>query len=302
GSCSAFVHLGHNFRSKVSLFLLDALADNQAHEADHVSASGLDQRTHGLVRVLDERLVQQADFLEELADAAAEHLLDDFRRLASHVRLCTDDFLFLLQYLGRHVIAAHNHRRNRRHVHGHILAQLGVAAFQADQHTDLAAVYIGADSTVGIQYRAATHLDVLATLLHQCLAGFFDAAAISHFQLGNFRGICFTSGQGCLGNFLAERQEVFVAGNEVSFGVDFHHHGFLAIGANGHGNSAFSSSTTRFLGRFRLTGFAQVVDRFFDVTVGVDQCLLALHHAKAGTFTQFFHQSSSYSSHDRPLD
>jgi hypothetical protein len=53
------------------------------------------QLAHGGVRVLDEGLLDEAVLGEELLDAAADHLLDDLRRLAGLQRLGRVDFLSL---------------------------------------------------------------------------------------------------------------------------------------------------------------------------------------------------------------
>src|SRR5690606_23416067 len=80
-----FLLLGssRDFGSEVGLFLLDAFAELQADHAGDLdrSAGGLfgflERLGDGEVRVDDESLRQQRDFLEELAHAAFDHLLDD---------------------------------------------------------------------------------------------------------------------------------------------------------------------------------------------------------------------------------
>src|SRR5690606_3253332 len=84
---------------EVALFLLDALAEREAHEAGNLRRSAdvllrrLQRRLDRQVGVHDEGLLQEHDFLEELAHAAFHHLLDDVLRLARLARLCGEDFL-----------------------------------------------------------------------------------------------------------------------------------------------------------------------------------------------------------------
>src|SRR5690606_36957843 len=88
-----------NLGSEVGLFLLDALAESEADEAGDLRRSAdfllgfLKGLLDGNVRVHDESLLQQHDFLVELAHAAFDHLLDDVLRLAGLASLGREDFL-----------------------------------------------------------------------------------------------------------------------------------------------------------------------------------------------------------------
>src|ERR1700679_580032 len=107
--------------------------------------------------VLDERLVEQANFFVKLAHLAFHNLLDHRRRLPGGRSLRTVNVLLPLQILVGHILPADVPGIGRRDVHGDILEQLLevlrarykiALAVDFNQHADLAAsVNIGADST-----------------------------------------------------------------------------------------------------------------------------------------------------------
>jgi hypothetical protein len=99
-------HGGRDLGGEVGLFLLDPLAKCEANEAGDLagapisfsaSFSACSTVTSGLMH---ERLLEEDDFLEELAHAAFHHLLDDVFRLAGLARLVGIDRLLALTAAG----------------------------------------------------------------------------------------------------------------------------------------------------------------------------------------------------------
>ena len=76
-------HLG----CKIFLLLLDARADLVAHDRGHLAAGLLQVLLDRLLVVLDERLAEQRDLAEPLADLALDDLGDDLLRLAGGLRV-----------------------------------------------------------------------------------------------------------------------------------------------------------------------------------------------------------------------
>src|SRR5690606_37063328 len=112
---------------------------------------------NGLVRVLDERLVQQAALGKVLAQLAFNDLLSHFSRLTFE-GVAAEKLLFLgFAGFGRDVVSRNVFRIARRDVHGDVFDQVGkdlVAgnevslAVDLDQHADATVVVVGADDTL----------------------------------------------------------------------------------------------------------------------------------------------------------
>jgi hypothetical protein len=71
-----------------------------------------------------------------------------------------------------------------------------------------------------------------------------------------------------------------------------------AFVAHGHAHEAFGGDAVSLLGGLGQALGAQPVDGRVDVAVVFDQRLLAVHHADAGLFAQFFDQRSGDLSHE----
>src|SRR5690606_12685807 len=80
GSGFAQTGLCGDFRGEVHHFFLDAFAYHEADETGYAGIPLLEQLVDLDVRVLDEGLFGQADFLDELAQTATDHLFDDVGR------------------------------------------------------------------------------------------------------------------------------------------------------------------------------------------------------------------------------
>src|SRR5437762_13922690 len=132
-----------NFRRKIFLLLVDALADDIQLETADGRALGLQVFLDRQLGVLDERLPEQRHLGHELVDPAVDHLGDDVSRLSRLGSLRRVNRAFALDQFARHLLASHAHRPHRgdrrRDMHRDILARLLVAAFVRDGYPDAAA-------------------------------------------------------------------------------------------------------------------------------------------------------------------
>src|SRR5699024_6904139 len=125
--------------------LLEAIAHLIAGEADDVEALGLllDHLADADVRILDERLLEEADLLVELDDAALHHLLDDVFGLALVAGLGDEDLLLVFEVGRIDLLAAHVLRSNRGRggdLQGYVVDDFLIGrALGLHQHADLAA-------------------------------------------------------------------------------------------------------------------------------------------------------------------
>ena len=82
---------------------------------------------------------------------------------------------------------------------------------------------------------------------------------------------------------------IFGARDEVGLAVDFHHHAELAAGVNVAADQALLGGARRLLAGRRDAVLAQDDFGLADIALGLDQRLLALHHARAGALAELFH-------------
>src|SRR5690606_30459638 len=208
-----------------------------------------------------------------------------------HIRLGLDDFLFFFQLFGRHIFRLADARVYRSDVHGNIAGNFSVAGSQGNYGSDLAVAVDIATNNRTLNLDHTTNRDVLADLLNQRFALGFQ---IAFHQLGNV-GLAFFEGN--VQNVVGEVHEVVVAGNEVSFGVHFQNESNGVVVRHLDQGNTFSGGTAGFLGSLQTGRLAQLLDCSFDTAVSLNQSLLALHHAKAGTLTQLFDHCSGNCSH-----
>src|SRR5512139_1469063 len=120
-----FRHLG----CQVVRPLLEPLADLEPDEAPHgdLRARGLpglrEQLPHLPVRVLDERLLHEAEVGEIFLQLPLGDLVQDLVGLPGRPRLVAVDGLLVLHHLRRHVLPADVGRVGRRHLHRQVLCQ-----------------------------------------------------------------------------------------------------------------------------------------------------------------------------------
>ncbi len=89
-----------------------------------------------------------------------------------------------------------------------------------------------------------------------------------------------------LGDHLDQALELFVARDKVGLGIDLDHRGLLAVSRDRNADQTFRGNAAGLLRRLRQALLAQPVDCGFDVTASLVQCLLAVHHARAGLVAQ----------------
>src|SRR5690606_38915591 len=248
--------LGSDFSGEVDLGALDAFAHFVTHEGNDFGTGFLHQVTDLDFRIHDEGLLDQAGFGQALVDTALDHVLDDVFRLAGNllgVQL-QEDFLLLGDQLFRDLIRRDDRRVGSSDVHGDMLGQLLVAAFQNDQNTDAVAVQIGTHGFAG-NGSQATDIDVLAALGDQR----FAIALLSSDQRS---GIGHVLGEGLLDAVGDEVLEVFLQSQEVGLGVDFDDHGTLVVIGDLDGDRAFGSDVAGFLGGLDGASGTHVVNGF----------------------------------------
>ena len=95
--------------------------------------------------------------------------------------------------------------------------------------------------------------------------------------------------QSSLCNSVYHANKLIVLGNKVGLGVNLNNYALLAVSGVFNGNNTLGSDTAGFLGSLRQALFTQEINSSFKITVGFGQSLFAVHHACAGSLTQFFY-------------
>ena len=108
-------------------------------------------------------------------------------------------------------------------------------------------------------------------------SGYFAAATVS---------VLAAEGQRHLGDVAHDLLESLVAGDEVGLGIDLDHDRLAQAGIDA--DQAFGSRAAGLLVGLGNALLAQPVDGCFHVAVGLGQRRLAIHHARAGQFAEFF--------------
>src|SRR5690606_32171946 len=280
-------NLSGDFSSEVDLSAFDTFAHFKAGEGQDFSAGFLGQVTDLDFRILDESLLNQTGFSQELVDAALDHVLNDVFRLASDLVGVQrqEDLFFLLDHFRRNLGRIQQLRVAGSHVHGDVARQIGVAAFQGNQYTDAVTVQVGTNH-VAFNAGQTTDVDVLATLGNQRFTG--------RFLVGDQRScVGITSGKTFFQALVDEGLEVVLQRQEVGLGVDFDDDGRLVVVSNLDSNGAFSGDVAGFLGGLDRTSGTHIVDGFFDIATRCGKRLFAIHHALAGTLTQILDHGCS---------
>src|SRR6056297_65866 len=101
-----------------------------------------------------------------------------------------------------------------------------------------------------------------------------------------------------LGDPVGEAQKVVVLGDEIGLAVDFDQYGVSFVA--GSDDRALGGHAPGLLVGLRQATLAQVLDGRVQVAVGLDQRLLAFHHAGAGALAEFLDQGCS-DAHDSSL-
>ncbi|VTR70656.1 hypothetical protein DESC_820016 [Desulfosarcina cetonica] len=133
--------------------------------------------------------------------------------------------------------------------------------------------------------------DHLFRLAHFDHLGAVDLALPVDDRLGNILGgdPHRIGGRDMHGDVSGEFAEVVGFGHEIGFAVHFHHDADLAAHVDVGLHRALGSGPARPLGGGGDAFLTQKVHRFFKVALTFDQRGLAVHHARAGFFTEFFY-------------
>ncbi len=169
---------------------------------------GLDQIGNGGGVFLDERLFHQADFFVVFGQPAFDDLVENLLGLALGQRPGARDVLLFFDRGGGHILAPHEFRIGRGHLHGQVL--------------------------------------------HQFL-------------------------------------KVIGARHEIGFAIDFDQHADLRAGMNVVADHALLGRARRLLRRRGDAGLAQDDLCLAQVSLGLDQRLLALHHPRSGAFPELLY-------------
>src|SRR5579863_441357 len=295
---------------------LDAFAERVADESldrDRTADRpfGLPDRLgDGLGRIMDVRLIEEADLPVEGLEAGFDNLLDDVRGLAG---VLLDEHR-ALALNGRRIDPGGVERDGtcRGDMHRHLppeRAELCPIArgFERDDDSDPAepvgdrAVHIMADRALGdFEALRAAQRHVFADggdgvgdrLADRPAAGVMRAERFRRIDVGRLV-------ERHRQRAAHQRLEVVVAGDEVGLGIDFHDNAGLVL--DGDPDQAFGRHPSALLGRFRQALLAQPVHCRLDVAAGLAQGVLAIHHARAGLLAQLLDQASGNGRHTVPL-
>ena len=95
-----------------------------------------------------------------------------------------------------------------------------------------------------------------------------------------------------LGNGFRQCLEVFVFAYKVGFAVNFYDYAGFSVFGNMCCYSAFRCNAAGFLRSLGQAFFTQEVYSLFHIAFGGYQGFFAVHHSRAGPFTQFFNNCS----------
>src|SRR4051812_42870321 len=265
------------------LAVAPSLADFETREALHGHASLVEDRLHGLLRVLHRRLVKQGHLLV----VAVQTAVDDPRQRLLGLALLAGRGLGDLALLGHHVggnlvagDVARSHRGDLHRGAASHLAGVGAVPLELHQHADGrrqvggAAVHVRRDGAV--EDRDPAELDLLADLDREPGDDLADGGVAERYGGEGFEVGRLRLGGG-IGDLLSRRDELVALSHEVGLAVQ------LDQRRTGGGDQPSGCRPLR----STLLGLggtldAQDLDGLVEVAVGLLQCFLAVHHARAG--------------------
>ena len=158
---------------------------------------------------------------------------------------------------------------------------------------------VGSDG-VGLDNGEAAQLGVFAHHVDSVGDDSLDGLAVN---FGSLEGIQVSrlAGQRSTSDLLSVSLELLVHGHEVGLAVELDKRASLAVLGDERHDGAFVGGTASLLGDSGKTAGAQDVDGLLQFAFGLHERLLALHHASAGHFTEFLHESGSNLSHVLPF-
>ena len=291
-----FNHVG-NFACEIVVSLLEAFALLEANEIRNLHrAAGLlcflsNVLLNGEIAVLNERLLQEAVVLIELADSAGNHLLDDVLRLFGVLRIVLDlsheDFFFLIECFSRNRGLIEISRIQSGNLHCDVLAALvenfcrNILGLKTNENADsAAAVYVS--NAVALVTDEATDLDVLADgenlILQHSINSHIGAVCLSCKESFN---VCRVLIDNSLGTGLNEIDELSILRNEIGLSVDFNHNANLTALADHSVCNTLSCNTACLLNGSCKTLLAENLGCLLYIALSLCESLFAIHHAAA---------------------
>src|SRR5581483_8288317 len=278
-----------------------SLADLEPRETGDGDARGGEHLADRGLRVLHERLLNQRDVLEERADAALHDLRDGLLRLALVAGDLLRDPALLLHDFGGDLVAGHILRAHRRDLLGEVLGRVLALLVQLDQHTE------GRRQCRVAAVQVAGHVAALEPgepaefqLLLQAGAGLLDQLGDRDAGLGlglEQRRLVLRLGRdGRLRDVGGDLLEQVGLRDEVGLAVQLHKDaraGAVELGRDQAIPGRPGGALARVLGALH----AEQLDRCLEVTIGLLQCVLAVHHPGAGLVPEPLHVSGGVVRH-----
>ncbi|GLS53249.1 hypothetical protein GCM10007886_14320 [Methylobacterium gregans] len=194
-------------------------------------------------------------------------------------------------------------------MHGDLAAERGervhvALGLERDQHADLPealgdlVVHVGRDHALAdLELGHAAQRHVLADRGDQALQLVGDGLAGAR-EVGGLETLeRAVTVERDLGGLAGEGLEGVVAGDEVGLGVHLDHRGVAAGGLDG--DQTLGGDAAGLLGGLGEALLAQPVDGGLEVTLGLVQRALAVHHARAGLLAELLHHRGSDVGHGR---
>src|SRR3954454_983685 len=260
-----------------------SLADFETRDALHGHASLVEDRLHGLLRVLHRRLVKQGNLLVVAVQTAVDDPRQRLLGLALLACRGLGDLALLGHHVGGNLVAGHVARSHRGDLHrgaASHLAGFGAVPLELHQHDcsrrqgGRAAVHVRRDGAV--ENRDPAELDLLADLDREPGDDLADGGVAERhgregFEVGRLRL------RGGVGDLLSSIDELVALSHEVGLAVQLDQR--RTRGGDQPGGCRPLRATLLGLGG---TLDAQDLDGLVEVAVGLLQCFLAVHHARAG--------------------
>ena len=197
------------------------------------------------------------------------------------------DLEFLLLHVLRHVVAGGGDGVHRGDLHRHVAAGvLSVAlALHLDDHAELGTgVDVGHDLVAvgGLDDLEAADFDLLADLARHVGHRLADRTAALEVERVQRVEIGGALAEDDLGDLVGVAREVLVTSYEVGLGVHLGDHADRVVVGGGDGDDAFGGLALGALVGHLLALLAEQLDGGVEVTVGLFEGLLAVHHPDAG--------------------
>ena len=166
--------LGSHFSGEVVNTLFDAFAHDVENVGGDLGIGSLQEVSHRLLVVLNERLVDERDFLEELLDGAFGDAFEHGFGLAGFAGLFDGDAAFGVDQGVIDAGFVDSLRLGGGDVHGDVVGELFVAADHVDENADTGAMDILFNEALSFDAGEAAERHVFADLADESLADAFN--------------------------------------------------------------------------------------------------------------------------------